>query len=290
MSQQVGKIRGKRSKPSYSYAIISVTLVLFMIGVLGIMLNYSRTITNYAKEQFEVDVIIKDAASEIDIIQLEKKLEKEPYVKTAEYISKDDAAKIMQDEFGDALELLEYNPLYASIKLHLNAAYADTDSMAIIETKLQENPIVEEVYYLKAVLSTVNRNVKIINWTLTALAAMLFLVALVLIDNTIKLTMYSNRFLIRSMQLVGATRWFIIKPFIGRSIANGLFSGLAAVLVIIGLLYYAQNRLPQLALRDEITSFSLIFALVIVTGMLISGISTWLAVSKYLRMKLDDLY
>jgi cell division transport system permease protein len=292
MSYQVGKIATtKKSKPSYVYSIISVTLVLFMIGILGCFLVYGNTVVRYLRENIEVTLILKNSAKEVDILQLQKRLDKEKYVKSTQYISKDEAAKIMQKDFGEDMKLLDYNPLYASIVLHLNAAYANQDSISVIEKQFASNPNVEEVYYMKGIVDVVNKNVRNIVILFGAIALIFFLVALALIDNTIKLTMYSNRFLIRSMQLVGATRWFIIKPFIGRSIANGLVAGLTSVIALIGLLYYAQDKLPaNLIVSSDMVTFSIIFVCVILIGISLSLASTYFAVSKYLKIKLDDLY
>lgn len=290
MSQQVGKAT-KRSKPSYLYAIISVTMVLFMLGILGVLLIYSQNISNYFRENIEVSIILKDNVNEVDVLQFQKKLELEPYIKSSTFISKDEAARIMQEDLGEDLDLLDYNPLYASVNIYLKADYANKDSLAQIEEELLQNPIVEEVYYFRAIVDLVNRNVKVVSMVLGVIAALLFIIALTLIDNTIKLLMYSNRFIIRSMQLVGATRWFIIKPFLMRGVFNGLVSGLVAVIALVGLMYYAQVKLPALqVVSDNLIGFSIIFAGVIVTGILISWLSTWRAVAKYLNMKLDDLY
>lgn len=290
MSQQVGKAT-KRSKPSYLYAIVSVTMVLFMLGILGVLLIYSQNISNYFRENIEVSIILKDNVNEVDVLQFQKKLELEPYIKSSTFISKDEAARIMQEDLGEDLDLLDYNPLYASVNIYLKADYANKDSLANIEEELLQNPIVEEVYYFRAIVDLVNRNVKVVSMVLGVIAALLFIIALTLIDNTIKLLMYSNRFIIRSMQLVGATRWFIIKPFLMRGVFNGLVSGLVAVIALVGLMYYAQIKLPALqVVSDNLIGFSIIFAGVIVTGILISWLSTWRAVAKYLNMKLDDLY
>lgn len=291
MSYQVGKVSAKRTKPSYAYAVVSVTLVLFMLGILGVLLVYSQNISNYFRENIEVSIILKDSANEVDVLQFQKKLEMEPYVKNARFISKDEAARIMTEDFGEDLDLLDYNPLYASVNIFLKADYANEDSLATIEENLLANPMVDEVYYFRAIVGLVNKNVRVVSIVLGVVAILLFVIALTLIDNTIKLLMYSNRFLVRSMQLVGATRWFIIKPFVMRGIFNGLVSGLVAVIGLVGLMYYAQLKLPALkVVSDNMLGFSLIFAGIIVTGVLISWLSTYRAVSKYLRMKLDDLY
>ena len=292
MSYQVGKISTtKKSKPSYLYSIISVTLVLFMIGILGLFMAFSSTVFKYLREDIELTLILKSTAKEVDILQFQKKLDKERYTKSTKFVSKEDAAKIMMKEYGEDMKLLDNNPLYASILLHLNAQYANLDSIAVIEKLVTVNSPVEEVTYMKFMVDAVNKNVKRIGIAFALVSLLLFIIALALIDNVIKLTMYSNRFLIRSMQLVGATRWYIIKPFILSSIANGLVAGLVAVISLLGLLYWVQHQLPvNLVFTNDLPAFGGIFALVILIGILICLTSTYLAVSKYLKMKLDDLY
>ncbi|MDX2001335.1 MAG: permease-like cell division protein FtsX [Chitinophagales bacterium] len=292
MAYQVGKSPTKRSRPSHVYAVISVTLVLFMLGILGSFLTYSNTIIRYLKENIELTLVIKNGVSEVDILQYQKKLDRDLAIKSTDYVTKEEAMQIMEKEFGEDMKLLDYNPLYNSLVLHLNADYANPDSIVTLEKKFLANKdIVEEVYYQKGIVEAVNRNVARIGLIVGGIALILFLIALTLIDNTIKLSMYSSRFLIKSMQLVGATRWFIIKPFIGRGLIDGVISGLVAIIGLVALLSYAQNQLPINLVREEdIQEFTLIFIGVFLSGIIICLASTWLAVSKYLRMKLDDLY
>ncbi len=291
MTEQVGKAPRKRSKPSYVYSIISITLVLFMLGILGHVLLFSQKLSEYFRESIEISIILKDGLSDADIFQFQKKLEKKPYIKTTRYISKEEAAKILQDDFGEDLQILGYNPLYASVNFNLRADYANSDSLKAIEAELLEQPQVQEVYYFKAIVDLINQNIQKVTLILVGISLMLVIVAITLIDNTIRLAMYSNRFLIKSMQLVGATRWFIIKPFMGRSILNGFISGLLAVIALVGLLYYAQMQLPTLIVSsDDLINFGAVFIVIIAAGILITWFSTYRSVSKYLGLKLDDLY
>ncbi len=280
----------KKSQPSFFYSIVSITLVLFLLGILGTFVFLSQKISRYFRENIEITLILKDNLNEVDIFSFQKALDREPFVKSTEYLSKDEAAKIMNQQYGEDLEVLGYNPLYASLNIYLNADFANDDSLKVIEERLLQNPMVEEVYYMKALITLVNKNIRNISLILGGLAALIFFISLTLIDSTIRLLMYSQRFLIRSMQLVGATRWFIIKPYIGRGIFNGAMSGIIAVIALLGLLYYVQNRIPNFIEPNDLMAFGVIFLLVISTGILISLISTWLAVRKYLRLQLDDLY
>lgn len=291
MLEQVGKAPRKRGKPSYIYSTISITMVLFMLGILGFVLMFSQKLSAYFRESIEISIILKEGLSDADILQFKKKLDKKPYIKSTKFISKDDAAKILADDFGEDLQILGYNPLYASINFHLKSDYANSDSLTAIETELNEYPQVEQVYYFKTIVDLINQNIKKVTLILLAISVMLILIAITLIDNTIRLAMFSKRFLIRSMQLVGATRWFIIKPFMATSIVQGFLSGVIAVIGLVGLLYYAQTQLPTLIVSsDDLLNFGLIFAAIIALGVVITWFSTYLSVSKYLRLKLDDLY
>ena len=291
MSQQAGKDGyRKKSSPSFLYSIISITLVLFLLGVLGTVLLFSKKISKYFRENIEVTIILKDNLNQADVYAFQKTLDRKTFVKSTVYLSKEDAAGIMKQQFGEDLSVLGYNPLYASINFFLNEDYANEDSLKLIEDELVANNMVQEIYYMKALINLVNKNIQKINLVLVAIALLIFFISLTLIDSTIKLLMYSQRFLIRSMQLVGATRWFIIKPYILRSIFNGIVSGLLAVIALIGLLYFTQNKIPNLIEPTDLIPFSIVFATVVLTGVLISLVSSYFAVRKYLSLKLDDLY
>jgi cell division transport system permease protein len=291
MLEQTGKAPRKRGKPSYFYSIISITMVLFMLGILGLVIMFSGKVSAYVREQVEVAIILKDDLNEADIRQFQKKLEIEPYIKSTRFISKDEAAKIMFDKYGEDLSLVDYNnPLYASINFNLKSAYANSDSMKVIEAELNQHALVSALDYPQ-ILDSINENINRVSLVLLVISIILIVIAITLIDSTVRLAMYSNRFLIKSMQLVGATRWFIIKPFMGRSIVNGLISGVLAVMLVVGLLYYGQKQIPTLIVEsDELINFGIVFGAIILLGVLMTWFSTYLSVSKYLRLKLDDLY
>lgn len=290
MAKQAGRNTSKKSGQSYIYSIISITLVLTMFGILSSVLLFSNKISNYIKENVEITLILKDNLNEVDVLQFQKKLDLQPFILKSQYVSKDDAAKILQEEFGEDLEILGYNPLYSSINIHLKAVYANPDSLINIENSLQNHIEVQEVHYFKGLIDILSKNIRNISIVLTSILLVLLFITITLIDNTIKLSMYSNRFLIKSMQLVGATRWFIIRPFILRGFLNGVLSGLLGVCILLGIAYYAQGYVTLLFDQQDILEFSILFAGLIIAGALISGLSTFFAVHKYLRMKLDDLY
>ena len=218
-------------------------------------------------------------------------LQKAPYVKVAEYISREQAAKELANELGeDFVQFLGYNPLPASIDLQLKAGYANSDSIARIEMLLLSSPLVKEVVYQKSLIDQVNSNIQKISFVLLSFSFILLIISVILINNTIKLSIYARRFLIRSMQLVGATETFIRMPFIKRSILHGIIAGVIAILLLIGVLFLARQRMPEIAGLQDITEFSVFFAGVLVAGVVLSAFSTWISVNKFLRMKVDSLY
>ncbi len=290
MAHQAGKQGTKRSKPSYAYAVVSVTLTLFMLGLVASLILYSESGARFLKEQIEINLELKPTANEVDILQLQKKLEKERYIKSSKYYSKEDAAKLMMEEMGADINLLGYNPYFAKIALHFNADYTQKDTLDKIAADLRQNPLVADVYYESNAVVLVDKGLKQAGYVIGGIGLLVLIISLTLIDNTIRLMMYSNRFLIKSMQLVGATRWFIIKPFIMRGLLNGFISGTIAILGLMGAIYWYMYAYPNMVLDIPLLSFAAVFAGVMVTGLFISTISTWRAVSKYLTLKLDELY
>lgn len=291
MSDIEGKSYYKKTKPTYIYSIISIALVLFTLGMLGMIVIYAQKLSDYFKENIEISIILKDNLKEADIYQLQKKLGVERYVKSTDYVSKDSAAKRMSQEYNeDFIKLLEYNPLYASINIFLKSEYANEDSLKWIEKEISKNSQVKEIYYEKTLIEMVNKNVKKVGIVIIVISILLFFIAVTLIDNTIKLAVYSKRFLIKSMQLVGATRGFVTKPFITKSILNGLVSSAIAIAGLMGLLSYVQKEVPELSLLQDYIQFGLLFFSVVLIGIFISWFSTHRAVRKYLKMKLDELY
>ncbi|ATL47104.1 cell division protein FtsX [Chitinophaga caeni] len=288
---QPGKSSAKRSKPTYIYSILGTALVLFLLGILGLIVIHAKQLSDYFKESVELQVILRDTAEENDALALRDSIAAAPFAKSAEYVSKAQAAETMKKEMNEDFEsLLGYNPLYASIVLIPKAQYVEQDSLKVIEETLQRYSNVREVYYQRTVVNSVIDNMKRIGLVILVLSALMAVVVIVLIDNTIKLAMFSNRFLIKNMQMVGATRWFIVKPFDIRSLINGAISGILAILGLIVLMYFADKQLPGLANLRSYFLIGLLFVGVVLIGMGISLFSAHRAVMKYLKMKLDDLY
>ncbi len=271
--------------------VVSLSLVLFMLGLLGIIILNTNKLSDNLKENIGIQIILNENAKEVDIQHLTKMLDVSDYVKSTEFITKEDAAKRLQRDLGeDFVDFLGYNPLLPSINVHLKAAYANTDSLALIEKELMGSKLVKELVYQKSLVSMINENVNKISVVILVFSGLLMIIALALINNTIRLSIYSKRFIIKTMQLVGATQSFVRRPFVLNGIKHGIYGAVIAILMLIGVLYFAQKQLPELAdLQDE-RMLATLFGLVIVLGIIISWISTSLAVRKYLRLKADDLY
>ncbi|PSK92068.1 cell division protein FtsX [Taibaiella chishuiensis] len=280
-----------KKAPSYIYSIIGISLVLFLLGTIGWLAINGRSLSRFFKEQIEVQVILHDNTRDEMSQQLETVLKKQPFVSDARIITKEEAAKQYVEEKGeDFRELLDFNPLYTSISLRLHSEYVNADSLKKIQQFVMQSNIVREVSYPNTVVDQMNSNFRKIGIVLGAIALILFIAVVIIIDNTVRLAMFSNRLLIKTMQMVGATRWFIARPFDSRAIVSGLISALIAVLGLIALIYFAGTQLPELnALRDYV-SLAILIAGILVLGILISVLSTHRSVVKYLKLKLDDLY
>jgi cell division transport system permease protein len=288
---QFGKQYSRKARPSYLYSIIGVALVLFMLGLLGIVVINAKKLSDHFKENIEVSLVLMDNCDATQAQKIKTYLDQYNFIKSSVYISKDQAYNFFKKNYQeDFKELLEYNPLYASINFHVNSVYANNDSLKKIENIFVGNKLVKEVYYQKQLVDMMNTNARKISFVIIGIIILLFFIALALIDNTIKLVMYSNRFLIKSMQMVGATRWFISKPFIFRAFLNGLLSGTIAVGLLIFVGIYANAQFEELRNLVPVSNFVLLLSMVILIGILISIWSTFRSATKYQKMKLDELY
>jgi len=271
--------------------VVSLSLVLFMLGLLGIIILNTRKLSDNVKEKIGFQVILNDNAKEVDIKHLTKTLDASSYVKSTEFITKDEAAKRLQEDLGeDFINFLGYNPLLSSINVHLKAEYANVDSLTWIEKELLSSKLVKEVIYQKSLVSMINENVNKISLVILIFSGLLMLIALALINNTIRLSIYSKRFIIKTMQLVGATQGFIRRPFVLKGIKHGIYGALIAIGMLMSVLYFAQKQLPELIALQDNKMLITLFSIVIVLGIIISWISTSLAVRKYLRLRSDDLH
>jgi cell division transport system permease protein len=278
-------------RSSYLTLVISVSLVLFLLGVLGLILINAKELSDYFRESLSFSVMLNDDAKEADIRMLQKDLDGKLYVKSTEYVSKDEAAVKMKEDLGeDFINFLGDNPLPPSIDVYLYANYTSPDSVARIEKYVLEYPFVKEVYYQESLLFLINENVRKISFFLLVISSFLFLIALTIINNTIRLSVYSKRFIIRTMQLVGATRSFIRRPFLVQSAFHGLMAALIAMGLLMGLLYLIEKEFFMMFTFESTNLLIILGVSLIVTGVLINIISTFFSVNRYLSISEDKLY
>ncbi len=276
---------------SYLTLVISVSLVLFLLGILGLVIINAKELSDYFRESLTFSVILDEDAREADIRMLQKDLDAKPSVKSTEYVSKDEAAAKMKEDMGeDFISFLGDNPLPPSIDVYLFAGYTNRDSVVKFEKYILEYPFVKEVWYEDSLLFLINENVRKISLFLLILSLFLFLIAVTIINNTIRLAIYSKRFLIRTMQLVGATRAFIRKPFLIRSVYHGVLAALTAMLLLMGLLYLIEKEFIMLFSFESTRLLAVLGILLIIAGILINLVSTFLSVNRYLDISEDKLY
>lgn len=286
--------RAGRNKPNYLYSIASVALVLFLIGLFGLVVLHANRLVSIFKERISIMVELEENVTANNIKLLERELRRRPFVKpnTLQYISRETAAKNMQDDFGDDfLKLGLPNPFYDVFLFNVNAAYMRSDSLLQIRTALTaQYPFINDVFYQESVVESVGNNIQRISYFLLGVGIFLIIVAAALIHNTVRLALYANRFIIKNMELVGASWEFISKPYLVRSIFHGFLSGLLAVVGLTLTIVWSEQQLPDLKEMRNVPGFATLFAGLIVLGILINLVSTYYVVRKYLQMRVDDLY
>jgi cell division transport system permease protein len=281
----------KKTKTIYISTVFGIAMVLLMVGLLGLILVHAGNLSKYVKENIVVNIFVDESAREADVQQLQHQLESNPMVKQALYVSKELAARNLQKDLGtDFVQFLGYNPLSQSVDVYLKAEYANNKDITHFKNELLKNPLVKEVKYQQSLVDKMNENLASITLVILVFAGIFVVVSVGLINNTIRLAIYSQRFLIKSMQLVGATRSFIRKPFLLYGIWHGLLGALIAIIILMGTLFLANRTLPELVVLQNYAEFGLVFLIVIGLSIFISGFSTYLAVSKFLRSKTISLY
>ena len=272
-------------------SVISISLVLFLLGLILLIGMLGNKLSVYVKENLSFSIVLKDNQKETEIKKMQKSLDALPFIKSTEYISKEQAAKELEEELGENPEtFLGFNPLQASIEVKLHSEYANPDSLQVIETKIRNYTSVSELLYRKDMMEMVHNNMKRLGLILLTLAAVLMIISFVLISNTIRLLIYSKRFLIHTMKLVGATSGFIRRPFVKYNIVSGIFASILAILMLTGALYYLQNELKGFIQILDMQTLLLVYVAVFALGIVLSVIATIFAVNKYLRMGVDKLY
>jgi cell division transport system permease protein len=268
-----------------------MSLVLFLLGIAGLFLINAKQITDYFRDSIYIDVYLSDGLKESDISQFRKQIDVAPYTRETKYISKEDAAKNFEKQLGkDFLAILDGNPLPESIEVWISATHSSIDSIGIIQQQLESMPQVQSVKYEKSVLSLVNTNIRKVNLIMAVFILLLLFVSIVLINYTIRLSVYAKRFAIHTMKLVGATQGFISKPFLLQSVVRGIISALIAIVILHGTIYALQSEFSGILEFADIETMLILLLEILVLGIGINFVSTYFAVRKYIRLDFDKLY
>jgi cell division transport system permease protein len=280
-----------KTKTIYISTVFGIAMVLLMIGLLGLILVHANNLSRYVKENIVLNIFMDDSAHETDVLQLQKQLDSNPMVKQTQYVSKELAARNLQKDLGeDFVKFLGYNPLSQSLDIYLKADYANNAGIDKFKAELLKNKLVKEVKYQQSLVDQMNSNLTSISLIILVFAGIFVILSVALINNTIRLAIYSQRFLIKSMQLVGATKGFIRKPFLLYGIWHGLLGALISIVILIGTLFLANKQIPDLVILQSPAEFGMVFLGIVILGIFISAFSTFLAVNKFLRLKIYDLY
>lgn len=276
---------------SYFSVVLSIALVLFLLGILGLLVLNTKKMADHFKEQITISLFLKDSAKEVEIDQLQKSLAMAEYTKSATYVSKEEAAEQHSKEIGENfLDFLGYNPLKNSIDVQLNADFVSAEKIDSIATELSKKGYVDEISYDKPLVGLLTENVKKLSFWILIASGVFTFIAVLLINSSIRLSIYSKRFIIKTMQMVGATKTFIRRPFIWTNIKLGMLGAIVALLALAVVLFYVNKNFPELDLFEDYSDFIILFVGVFVLGALISLISTFFATQRFLNLKTDELY
>ena len=286
------KIKLKKSLfSSYFSTTLSISLVLFLFGLLGLLLINTKRLSDYVMENVGVTLILKENTREVDVLKLQKTLEAASFIKSTRFVDKKTAAEELKKDLGENfVDFLGYNPLLSSMDVKVHAAYANPDSLAMLETRFLKFPEVQEVYYQRNMVKQLNSNVQKLSLIILVLSILMFTIFIALINNTIRLSIYSRRYLINSMQLVGATRSFIRFPFVVKSIVHGIYGAIIACFILLMIFFSYQSELKDLIDFQDSASLAILVGGIFIVGIAMTATSTYFAVNKFLRLKFDQLY
>ncbi len=291
MASSFDKFQKRRLISSYFSVVLSVFLVLFLLGILGFFIINSKKLADDFKEEIAMTVFFKNEANDTILKAFGKELKAAPFAKSFVYVSKEVAAKQHTDIIGeDFMTFLGENPLQNSYDIHLKADYVIKDSIAKIESRLRKNAMISDIVYDKQLVNLVNDNIKKVSMWILIISGFLTIVAVLLINSSLRLSIYSNRFIIKTMQMVGATKAFIRKPFVMRSIKLGMIGAGLAIIALIGVLIYIETNFPGLGILEDKLLVVLVLLLVFGAGVLITWIGTYFATQRFLNLRTDDLY
>ena len=291
MGRNESNVLNRRLLRSYFSTIISISLVLFFIGMAGLLVLNARSVSNYFKENITVSVVLSVEASEDDASQLSEQISGYPFYKDSRIVSKEEGVEQMKQMLGeDFLDVFEVNPIPVSLELQVAADYISTDSLARVEYVLSQYPVVEDVVYQQSMVELLNSNLERIGYVIGCFTLLLMFFSTVLINNTVRLNIYAKRFVIHTMRLVGATKFFISRPFLGQAFFQGLIAGLIANVYLLITLYIIRNEFNQLFTLLEPSALGLLIALVVALGVLICVVSTGFVVRSMISLNKDELY
>lgn len=288
---KIEKYQQNRLRSSYLYVVLSIALVLFVLGLLGILVLQSNVLAKHFKEQVSMNIFLNDDISKTEIQKFQKKLTEKEYVKSIHYISKDSAAQMMEQELGeDFLQFLGTNPLKQTLEMHLKSEYVTLDSVAKIRKDIGTNPHIYEISYDEIHIDKLDRNIEKITLWVLVLSGILTMIAVLLINSTIRLSIYSKRFTIKTMQMVGATKNFIRKPFIITGIKLGIAGSVLAIIALYILAMYFEKQIPDVKITQQYDILAIVFGGILILGIIITGISTYFATRRFLNLRTEELY
>lgn len=291
MGKQNNKMMRRRLANAYMSSVISISLVLLLVGVAGMLLLNARSVSDYFKENMEVSVIMKPGVSEDEALAFQESLEQECFVKATSYVSREQGEQEMMEMLGeDFMDVFEESPIPISIDMTLDADYVSSDSLEVVKNHLLEMEEVDEVNYQKSLVDALNANFSKISAVIAVFIILLLFISYVLINNTVRLSVFARRFTIHTMKLVGATRAFIRAPFLGQAALQGLFSAVIANGALVGLLFVLKNRFGQLFEIFSKEVLIVVMVIVVAAGLLICVISTYFVVNKLVSLEKDELY
>jgi len=283
----------RRFRSSYIISLLSISLVLFVLSLFSLLVLYANRISSYIKENIGFEIVMKKGVKEVDILNLQKELDKKNFVKSTKYISKDEATRQLTEDLGE--DILQWlgdveNPLLPSIDVRFTSAYANNDSIAKIEEWVTKKKIVKEVYFQKSLINSINENVNKLGALLLLIGSVLLIMAVTLISNTVRLSIYAKRFIVRSMQLVGATQDFIMKPFLKTFIIQGIIGSGVALILLSAFLATLMKKIPELLILTNLWGLVIIYVSTLLLGILLTSLSTFFSMRKYLNANIDQLY
>ncbi len=291
MSTSFEKYQKRRLRSSYISVIISISLVLFLLGILGLLVLNTKKVADYFKEQAAITLFLKNDVKKENILNLQVSIDEQPFTKGTMFISKDEAAEIYKKQNGeDFMDFLGYNPLQNAIDINVKADYVTPEKMSEIEKKYKNNQFVSEVSYDKPLIDLLTKNVKKISLFILIFSSLATLIVIVLINSSIRLSVYSKRFTIKTMQMVGATKKFIRRPFIWRSVRLGIIGAILALIELSVVLYYLNNQFPKFDIIENRIEIASLFGVIFLIGVLITWFSTFFATQRFLNLRTDELY